>query len=103
MGFGAIGSGGLHAAIRLALGQHTRTASLPETVFSVYQAKKAADVAPGVGKLTDLALIKEGNARFAAKELLDILERSSNERSDLKLNNEQSQALQKACDEHFRQ
>ena len=41
VGFAAIGSGALHAAIRLSLGQHTAASSLEEAVFNVHEAKKS--------------------------------------------------------------
>ena len=57
IGFAAVGSGALHAAqVMIALG-HTGERSLHEAVFSVYAAKRRAEVAPGVGKNTDLAII----------------------------------------------
>jgi 20S proteasome alpha/beta subunit len=45
IGSTAIGSGGLHANVRLSLGKQTRTISFPDTVFNVYGAKVAAEVA----------------------------------------------------------
>jgi hypothetical protein len=64
LGFRAIGSGGPHAAILLSLqGQH-RTLPVNETVFDVYSAKKNAEIAPGVGLETDVAVISAGRVTF---------------------------------------
>lgn len=73
-GFAAIGTGALHAGVRLSLAQHTKDASIEETVYNVYEAKRAAEVAPGVGKLTDLALISNGTIKAAQKSLLEMLD-----------------------------
>jgi 20S proteasome alpha/beta subunit len=102
IGFGAIGSGALHAAIRLALGQHTKAASLADAVFSVYQAKKAAEVAPGVGRLTDMAFIKDGHIRYADPQLFATLDAASKDRPELVLTEDQRKSTQKVCDEFFK-
>lgn len=61
IGYNAIGSGATHAAIRFAIGlQHPRL-TLAETLLSVYGAKKAAEVAPGVGQDTEMAVISAGS------------------------------------------
>src|SRR5208282_768165 len=83
MGYGAVGSGGLHAAVRLSLGQQTKVALILDTVYNVYEAKKAAEVAPGVGKLTDLAIIKGAKVSFAEAALLEVLEKTHKERPSL--------------------
>jgi Proteasome subunit len=46
VGTSAIGSGGLHASVRLNLGRQTREINLSETIFAVYEAKRASEVAP---------------------------------------------------------
>jgi 20S proteasome alpha/beta subunit len=100
MGFAAIGSGGLHAAIRVSLAQHTKAASLADGVYGVYEAKKAAEVAPGVGKLTDMAVIRDGKIRFADSQLFAMLESVRKERPTL--TEEERKSLQKGCDEFFK-
>ena len=97
MGYGAVGSGGLHAAVRLSLGQQNKIAPILETVYNVYEAKKAAEVAPGVGKLTDLAIIKSGKVSFAETALLEVLEKAHKEKPSL-TQTEQDE-LKKACDD----
>lgn len=83
MGFAAIGSGGLHAAIRMTLGQHTKSASLADAIYGVYEAKKASEVAPGVGKLTDMAVVRNGQIRFADPQLFAKLDSVRKERPTL--------------------
>src|SRR5258708_2914333 len=54
LGHASIGSGALHAAMGLSLSKQTPQSSLAETLFAVYYAKRAAEVAPGVGKETEM-------------------------------------------------
>lgn len=56
-GFGAIGSGNLHAMQSLIGLRHTPHRDLHETVFSVYASKRRAEIAPGVGHDTDMAIV----------------------------------------------
>jgi hypothetical protein len=73
LGYAAIGSGGSHATIRLALGAQTRNSPLLDTVYRVYEAKKASEVAPGVGIETDMAIVTAGGASHASIELIATL------------------------------
>jgi hypothetical protein len=55
IGFAAIGIGARHANSQLMFRGHSPKKDLPETLLSVYTAKKRADeVAPGVGEDTDM-------------------------------------------------
>lgn len=80
LGFAAIGSGGLHASVSLSLGGHTRADPLVQTLHNVYEAKKASEVAPGVGKLTDIAILKGGAISFVTKKLMAVLEKVHKDR-----------------------
>ncbi len=64
LGYRAIGSGGPHASILLALQGQRRTLPVGETIFNVYSAKKNAEIAPGVGLETDVAVIEAGKIAF---------------------------------------
>jgi 20S proteasome alpha/beta subunit len=97
MGYGAVGSGGLHAAVRLSLGQQNKAASTLETVYNVHEAKKAAEVAPGVGKLTDLAIIRAGKISFAETPLFEVLEKVHKEKPSI--TQAEQDELKKACDD----
>lgn len=80
-GFGAIGSGTLHAVQSMIQARHAPTRSLNETVFSVYASKRRAEVAPGVGVDTDMAIIDASGVHplesDALRELGEIFERYS--------------------------
>lgn len=70
VGCSAIGSGGLHANVRLALGKQGAAVSTAETIYNVYEAKAAAESAPGVGKLTDIAIVTKGKVKFLDENAL---------------------------------
>jgi hypothetical protein len=74
LGHAAIGSGAIHAATRLNLGAQTRRSHLAETLYRVYEAKKAAEVAPGVGNATDCAIISPGKTELCSTSVLKALE-----------------------------
>ena len=57
LGYASVGSGANHATIRLALGGQTKISKLSDTAYRVMEAKKAAQVAPGVGEQTDIAIV----------------------------------------------
>ena len=61
LGFHAIGSGAIHAAMSLV--GHSATSSLEETAFRVYAAKRRAEVAPGVGRETDMMVVSNDGVR----------------------------------------
>ncbi len=82
-GFATIGSGALHAAIWLSLAQHTRSASFGETIYNVYEAKKAAEVAPGVGQLTDIGVAVNGRFSFLDESVFELLEKAHKEKPRL--------------------
>lgn len=70
IGYTAIGSGALHALQALIGFGHHSKAELKETVFRVYAAKRRAEVAPGVGHDTDLAIVRSaGIERLTADQL----------------------------------
>jgi 20S proteasome alpha/beta subunit len=57
IGFAAIGIGSWHANSQLMFAGHSRLYELPETMLVTYSAKRRAEVAPGVGKGTDMFMI----------------------------------------------
>jgi Proteasome subunit len=65
--------------------------------YNVYEAKRASEVAPGVGKLTDMAVIKNGKIHFGGTELLSVLEESHKEKPAL--NPDELEKLQKVCND----
>jgi hypothetical protein len=73
LGYASIGSGGIHATMRLALGAQTRKSTLVDTVYSVFDAKKASEVAPGVGPQTDMAIVTAGKTKMLSDGVLRTL------------------------------
>ena len=53
-GFATIGIGSWHADSQFMFANHSRNKQGPETVLLAFSAKKRAEVAPGVGKQTDM-------------------------------------------------
>lgn len=95
-GFVAVGSGGIHAGVRMSLGQHTPSATLTDTLYNVYEAKRAAEVAPGVGPLTDMAVIKEEKTFPVSSELFKVLEDIHKDRPTPSA--DELKRLKEACD-----
>lgn len=56
IGFAAIGIGARHAESQFMLAGHSRFSTFPETLLRLYSAKKKSEIAPGVGKETDIVL-----------------------------------------------
>jgi len=83
LGYNAIGSGAVHAVIALSLGRQTPQSSLENTLFSVYSAKRSAEVAPGVGKETEMAVISSGEIQMCSDALMGALEKIYNERGQV--------------------
>ncbi len=62
VGFAAIGTGGWHANSYLMLQGHTREVAASAALVSVFFAKKRGEIAPGVGRATDVFSIgHDGN------------------------------------------
>ena len=72
-GYGAIGSGGIHATLCLSLCGQTGQKNLDETLYNVYAAKCAAEAAPGVGKETDIAVVDKDHVRHCDRPVLEEL------------------------------
>jgi 20S proteasome alpha/beta subunit len=73
IGFHAIGSGMLHALQSVIGFGHTGKKPLGETIYAVYASKRRAEVAPGVGHDTDLAVITDSGTEWATSKQLDVL------------------------------
>ena len=63
LSYHAIGSGEIHALLHIIGANHQRTNSVNHTVFAVYEAKRHAELAQGVGKDTDMMVITKGKIR----------------------------------------
>jgi hypothetical protein len=73
LGYAAIGSGAIHATTRLSLRSQTRDNKLADTLYRVFEAKKAAEVAPGVGEETDIAIVDAGHTEHCSAATIDEL------------------------------
>jgi 20S proteasome alpha/beta subunit len=57
IGFAAIGIGAWHAKSRLMQVGYVNSLTLAPTLAATFAAKKAAEIAPGIGKMTDIHLV----------------------------------------------
>jgi hypothetical protein len=73
IGYAAIGSGTIHALQSMIGFRHSAAAEYHETVFRVYASKRRAEVAPGVGKDTDMAVISREGTHWLTEDELDQL------------------------------
>lgn len=60
LGFMAVGSGAVVAQAAFSRRQHIRARSLADTVYGLYEAKRAAEPVQGVGPATDIAVLRHG-------------------------------------------
>ena len=75
VGFAAIGIGARHAQSQLMLAGQSYNSSLTDTVLSVYVAKRRSEIAPGVGKYTEMVSVGPGNPLdFLHKDIMNKLE-----------------------------
>lgn len=74
IGYAAIGSGSIHAIQSMIGFRHSPDAGYHETIFRAYASKRRAEVAPGVGSDTDMAVISAAGAHWLAQEELNELE-----------------------------
>lgn len=63
LGYAAIGSGAIHALSTFHIEGQSAHMSVSETLVGVYRAKCAAEVAPGVGRATDVAIVSATETR----------------------------------------
>jgi hypothetical protein len=76
-GFAAVGTGAWHASSQFMLARHGFNSPLPETLLRVYISKKRAEVAPGVGKDTDMFFIgpQIGSSSSIRQDIIDKLDK----------------------------
>jgi hypothetical protein len=88
----------MHAAIRLTLGRQTKDINLSETIHNVYEAKISSEGAPGVGKVTDIAVLNGKGVTFVNDSVFDVLSEIHKERPALSA--EDRKKLDTACKEY---
>ena len=74
IGYIAVGSGGTHALQSMIGLHHSPSQSLTQAVFQVLTSKQRAEVAPGVGRETDLIVIGRDGPRSLAPGSLERLD-----------------------------
>jgi hypothetical protein len=57
IGYAAIGAGARHARAHFMVSNQSHNTSIAESLWATYLAKKRAEVAPGVGETTDIAML----------------------------------------------
>ena len=70
LGFCSIGSGEPHAENSLIANHFSRTWTLEEAMYLTYEAKKQAEIAPGVGEYTNIAYVDEKECHFVSDETI---------------------------------
>jgi len=94
LGYGAIGSGEQHAIASLIADAYTGLLPTSEAVYLVYEAKRRAERAPGVGPSTDMCILSRGTYVGIPAEVITRLEGIYSLRIQLdKTNNEQINGL----------
>jgi len=75
-GFCSVGSGTNASATPLLAKSFHKQMSIEEGIFAAYESKRIAEIAYGVGRQTDMAIIrKDGKPKFLSKRVIDGLER----------------------------
>jgi hypothetical protein len=80
LGYNAIGSGSLHALSTFIANSCCASMSINQGAYFVYEAKRAAEVAPGVGKHMDMAIVKEDGVHVLTDTEINVLDEVYNER-----------------------
>jgi hypothetical protein len=74
IGYHTIGIGAMHAVSNLVANGYLPTANVKMSVYMVYEAKKNAENAPGVGNQTDIMIIRGDSQQIVTPEQIDQLE-----------------------------
>lgn len=84
LGYTAIGSGAIHAVSNFIFRGTSPLTPLNETVYAVYEGKRIAENSPGVGRVTDMAILDNDGIKNLLEEDLNILKDIYEKQSDLK-------------------
>lgn len=83
LGFHAIGTGLPHAISTFISYRFTPQVTLKRAVYVVYEAKKNAEKAPGVGKATDVGIVEGQGVRIIKPDEIDLLAKIYDKRTSL--------------------
>jgi hypothetical protein len=78
LGFCCIGTGQRHADVTFAYRRYTPSLPLKKALFIAYEAKKRAEMAGGVGKSTDIAIIDGKKCKLLSQDVVKELEKVFN-------------------------
>ena len=81
LGYNAIGSGALHALSTFITNNCSASMTINRGAYLVFEAKRAAEVAPGVGKHMDMAIVTKGNIRVLTDTEINTLDEVYKERT----------------------
>ena len=81
LGYNAIGSGGLHSLSTFISNGCSGAMSLNQGVYLVFEAKRAAEIAPGVGSRLDMAIVTRGNIHILSDVEIKALDDIHKERT----------------------
>jgi len=73
LGYCSIGTGERHADSTFITYRYTPSISVKEALYITYEAKRKAEIAVGVGRSTDMAIISERGIQFLRSEILEML------------------------------
>lgn len=74
IGFAAIGVGDIHAASHCMQSEYSRFDKFAAAVWRTFHAKKRAEVAPGVGRATDVLVVLHDGCFMPSKAVMEFLE-----------------------------
>ena len=83
LGFHAIGSGLPHAISTFISYNYTPQVPLKRATYVIYEAKKSAEKAPGVGKATDIGIVEDQGVRPINPDEIALLEKIYDKRTSL--------------------
>jgi hypothetical protein len=95
IGFSAIGIGASHAELQFMLRGYTRIVPQEEALWLTYMAKRKSEIAPGVGKITDLFRIG-GTGKCKYQSLNDLFDKMQLDKIYADFEARQSCAFQEA-------
>ena len=78
LGFCCIGTGQRHADTTFAYRRYSPSLPLKKALLIAYEAKKKAEMAGGVGKMTDIVILDENGWHFLSEDSKDMLEKVYN-------------------------
>lgn len=89
IGFCTIGSGEDHAINAFVRANYTKNMAFEQVLYLIYEAKRKAEVAPGVGRQCDIVVVDSRGVQTLDDEVLTSLEEVYSKKDDLEKKNSQ--------------